>query len=59
MKKFARFFLMLIVLSGIATAFADVGGHTKPSGGCQDSDYLCQLTSYSEVATSLMICADF
>lgn len=33
MKKSARFFLVLIALSGIATAFADVGGHTKPSGG--------------------------
>jgi hypothetical protein len=34
MKKTARYFLVLLALSGIATAFADgVGGHTKPTGG--------------------------
>jgi hypothetical protein len=33
MKKTARYFLVLLALSGVATAFADVGDHTKPSGG--------------------------
>jgi hypothetical protein len=34
MKKTIRYFLVLVALSGVAsTAFADVGGHTRPSGG--------------------------
>jgi hypothetical protein len=33
MKKTARYLLVLLALSGVATAFAEVGGHTKPTGG--------------------------
>jgi hypothetical protein len=33
MKKTVRYFLVLLALSGVATAFADVGGPTKPTGG--------------------------
>lgn len=34
MKKTARYFLVLLALSGVATAFAEgVGDHTKPTGG--------------------------
>jgi hypothetical protein len=33
MKKTVRYFLVLLALSGVATAFAEgVGGHTKPTG---------------------------
>ena len=32
MKKTVRYFLVLLALSGVATAFAGVGGPTKPTG---------------------------
>jgi hypothetical protein len=59
MKKSARFFLVLIALSGIATAFADVGGSTNKTGGRQDTSFLCQSKIQFESAVPASMCTDF
>jgi hypothetical protein len=57
MKKTVRYFLVLVVLSGIATAFAGVGDHTKPTGGRQDDSSNCQIAFDTVNVMPTALCA--
>ncbi len=57
MKKTVRYFLVLVVLSGVASAFADVGGYTRPKGGRQNDFLKCQIAFDSFNVTPTALCA--
>lgn len=57
MKKIARYFFVLVVLSGAASAFADVGGATSKTGGRQNVSLNCQLNSVSSDTMPAVQCA--
>jgi hypothetical protein len=56
MKKTVRYFLVLVALSVLATAFAEVGGYTRKTGNRQSNSFVCELGSTAIDPTLIAQC---